>query len=375
MKRLAPIACVALIALSLSPISGQVKAQTDDGGSVAVQPADTLLGLSLFYGVLPGELAQMNDLTSAPIGAGESLSVPAVGLPGIGGPIEPDAAAPDELPTRAEPEIVAKPGYYTIQPGDTLFRIATRFGVSMQTLVYINDIASQDTIYVGQTLTLPNGSEVVPDKPSQPEAPTRTAPETPSNPGHYTIQPGDTLFSIATRFGVSQDALAYVNDLPSIDTIYVGQTLTLPDGTEVIPDKPSQPETPPLTGTGGPDSVWMGEGKHIVVVLSEQTTYAYENGNLLGQFLSSTGLPGTPTVTGDYAIYLKLDSQRMVGPDYDLPGVPWVMYFYQGYGLHGTYWHNNFGHPMSHGCVNLRTGDAAWLYSWAPIGTPVHVVW
>jgi lipoprotein-anchoring transpeptidase ErfK/SrfK len=49
------------------------------------------------------------------------------------------------------------------------------------------------------------------------------------------------------------------------------------------------------------------------------------------------------------------------------------MYFYKGYGLHGTYWHDNFGHPMSHGCVNLPTPEAAWLYTWAEIGTPVLV--
>jgi lipoprotein-anchoring transpeptidase ErfK/SrfK len=49
------------------------------------------------------------------------------------------------------------------------------------------------------------------------------------------------------------------------------------------------------------------------------------------------------------------------------------MYFYRDYGLHGTYWHSNFGRPMSRGCVNLRTPDAQWLYNWAEVGTPVHV--
>jgi lipoprotein-anchoring transpeptidase ErfK/SrfK len=49
------------------------------------------------------------------------------------------------------------------------------------------------------------------------------------------------------------------------------------------------------------------------------------------------------------------------------------MYFYKGYGLHGTYWHNNFGTPMSHGCVNLSIPDAEWLYYWAPLGTSVKV--
>jgi len=87
----------------------------------------------------------------------------------------------------------------------------------------------------------------------------------------------------------------------------------------------------------------------------------------------STGLPGTPTVTGRYSIYQKAASQAMSGPGYYLPNVPWVMYFYRGYSFHGTYWHNNFGHPMSHGCVNMRTPDAKWLYDWAPIGTLVVV--
>jgi lipoprotein-anchoring transpeptidase ErfK/SrfK len=63
----------------------------------------------------------------------------------------------------------------------------------------------------------------------------------------------------------------------------------------------------------------------------------------------------------------------MSGPGYYLPGVPYTMYFYKGYGLHGTYWHSNFGTPMSHGCVNLKTEDAGWLYNWASIGTIVNI--
>ncbi|MGE5251028.1 MAG: L,D-transpeptidase, partial [Bacteroidota bacterium] len=56
-----------------------------------------------------------------------------------------------------------------------------------------------------------------------------------------------------------------------------------------------------------------------------------------------------------------------------LPNVPYTMYFYKGYGLHGTYWHNNFGTPMSHGCVNLRIEDSKWLYNFASVGTTVNV--
>jgi lipoprotein-anchoring transpeptidase ErfK/SrfK len=58
---------------------------------------------------------------------------------------------------------------------------------------------------------------------------------------------------------------------------------------------------------------------------------------------------------------------------YDLPNVPYVVYFYRGYAIHGTYWHNNFGHPMSHGCVNLSIADAKLLYFWIDYATPIII--
>ena len=117
----------------------------------------------------------------------------------------------------------------------------------------------------------------------------------------------------------------------------------------------------------------IGVGRELVVVLSTQTAYAYENGVLQRSAIISSGLPDTPTVTGNFKITRKLPSRHMIGPDYNLPGVPWVSYFYAGYAFHGTYWHNNFGTPMSHGCVNMTTADAKWFYDFAPVGTPVHV--
>jgi lipoprotein-anchoring transpeptidase ErfK/SrfK len=87
----------------------------------------------------------------------------------------------------------------------------------------------------------------------------------------------------------------------------------------------------------------------------------------------STGLPSTPTPTGQFRIWIKLRYDDMSGPDYYLEDVPYVMYFYQGYGFHGTFWHTNFGHQMSHGCVNLPTEEAGWLFEFADIGTLVNV--
>jgi lipoprotein-anchoring transpeptidase ErfK/SrfK len=127
---------------------------------------------------------------------------------------------------------------------------------------------------------------------------------------------------------------------------------------------------PVVTGPacrGGTQSRW------IDVDLGDQMVYACEYDVIVGSFLVSTGTYLYPTVTGDYHIYIKLLSTRMTGPGYDLPDVPYTMYFYKGYGIHGTYWHSNFGTPMSHGCINMRTSDASWLYYWASEGTLVHI--
>lgn len=115
-------------------------------------------------------------------------------------------------------------------------------------------------------------------------------------------------------------------------------------------------------------------GKWIEVVIAEQRLTAWENGRAVMSTLVSTGAQHTPTPRGTFRIYRKYAKQRMRGPDYDLPNVPYVMYFrHGGYALHGAYWHTDFGRPRSHGCVNLPIHAAAWLYRWAPRGTIVVI--
>jgi len=116
-----------------------------------------------------------------------------------------------------------------------------------------------------------------------------------------------------------------------------------------------------------PDERWFD------INLSTQRMYAYDGDKLIKTFVVSTGLPGTPTVTGRFRVYVKYTSTLMTGPGYYLPNVPWTMYFYDGYGIHGTYWHNNFGHPMSHGCINMRNEDAQWAFGFASVGTLVNI--
>ena len=118
--------------------------------------------------------------------------------------------------------------------------------------------------------------------------------------------------------------------------------------------------------------------KKIEIDISEQRLYMKEGDSTIGTFLVSTG-KWAPTPTGSFAVWTKLRYTRMTGGSkalntyYDLPNVPYVMYFYQGYGIHGAYWHNNFGQPMSHGCVNMRPEEAGIVFNWANVRTPVVV--
>lgn len=125
--------------------------------------------------------------------------------------------------------------------------------------------------------------------------------------------------------------------------------------------------------------------KRIEVDLTNQRVYAYEGGTRVFDFVVSTGLWGR-TPTGEFTIQRKVPSQAMsggnrsIGTYYYLPNVPWVQYFgnaqipwSRGFSFHGTYWHDNFGHPMSHGCVNMKTPEAQALYNWAPMGTRVVI--
>jgi hypothetical protein len=127
---------------------------------------------------------------------------------------------------------------------------------------------------------------------------------------------------------------------------------------------------PTILGTADPNAP-----KHIYVDLTNQTVTAYQGDTLVLKALIASG-KWAPTPTGEFSIWIKVRSQRMSGGEgadyYNLPNVPFVMFFAggnvaqsRGFSLHGAYWHNNFGHPMSHGCVNMRQIDAEVLYNWA----------
>lgn len=119
--------------------------------------------------------------------------------------------------------------------------------------------------------------------------------------------------------------------------------------------------------------------KYLIVDVTTKRMYAYEKTNLIRTFLISAGAPATPTVLGQYKILYKVAKQDMRGSNADgsrylQPNVQYVNYFYKDYAIHGNYWRptSYFGSVnSSHGCVGIVNSDAAWIYDWAPVGTPV----
>lgn len=134
----------------------------------------------------------------------------------------------------------------------------------------------------------------------------------------------------------------------------------------------NDPDSPQVLGTTNA----AGEEKWIDISLSEQKLRAWEGNKIIMEFLISSG-KWAPTPTGTFHIWYKTRSQSMIGGSkalgtyYNLPNVPFNMFFNSGFAIHGAYWHNNFGQPMSHGCVNSPIANASQLFEWTgPVLTP-----
>jgi LysM repeat protein len=323
MHRLTSLGVTLVLMLALAtPAFGQEPAVH------VVQRGENLFRIALRYGVTVDVLAATNNLSNPRlIRVGQRLVIP--------------------QGTRPTPSRTSR--VHIVQAGENLYRIARRYGVTTKALAVTNGIVNTSRIYVGQRLVIPG----------QTGSPLPPATSTPSS-HTYTVRRGDTLSAIALRYGVSIWALVQANGVRNPSLIYPGQVLRIPRGASPAPS------SPPAT-TGHPSGRW------IDIDLSAQRLTAYQGNKPVRSTLVSTGLSRTPTPRGQYRIYVKYASASMSGPGYHVPNVPYVMYFYRSYSIHGTYWHNNFGRRMSHGCVNLPTSEARWLYKWASVGTLVKI--
>ena len=320
-KRLViPFAILFLLVLKVSP------AHAD--GIHIVRSGENLGRIAAQYGTTVPAIMQANSLHSPDVVyAGQRL----------------------RIPTGGSSLASANPDSYVVQPGDTLFSIAYRFGVSQPALVQANKISDASFVWAGQRLHIPGRSpSAVPVQ--QPRSASAAAGQR-----VHIVARGETLFSIAMRYGATVSSITQANGLRAADHIIAGQPLIIPgDGS-------------------GPAVAIPSANKWIDVDVTRQRLVAYEGNHAVFSTGVSTGKSSTPTILGRFAIRSKLQSQRMIGPGYDLPNVPWVMYLHGTYAIHGAYWHADFGRAVSHGCVNMRIPDAQWLYNWAPTGTLVVV--
>jgi lipoprotein-anchoring transpeptidase ErfK/SrfK len=111
----------------------------------------------------------------------------------------------------------------------------------------------------------------------------------------------------------------------------------------------------------------------IQINLSKQRLTAWEGATPMYAIAISTGKKSTPTRTGTFKIQSKYRKIRMRGDNYDVPNVPYAMFYDGSYGIHGADWHRNFGTPVSHGCINVAVNHAKWLFNWATVGTSVVI--
>ena len=153
----------------------------------------------------------------------------------------------------------------------------------------------------------------------------------------------------------------------AFDNLYNSYYYTRPESTRIIPAAELSPLSPQL-----PESE-----KHIEISLDRQILLAFESDVPVFSARVATGQLHFETPTGWFRTFHKRPTYHMTGGAdvttvFDLPGVPCDSYFTdEGAAMHGTYWHNDFGHPHSHGCINMTPQDARWIYRWTLPSVPI----
>jgi len=303
-----------------------------------VQRGDNLYRLALRYGTTVNAIVAANGLANPnAIYVGQRLVIRS-------GSTSPSTGSSTATTTGS---------YYVVQRGDTLSGIAVRHGVTTWALVTANGLSSPNMIYAGQRLTIP-GTGTPAFAPASGTADT------------YIVRAGDTLGRIAQRFGTSAFTLAHLNGIANPSRIYVGQVLRLSGAA------PAAIPTPAPTGGY----------KRIAIDLSEQHLYAYQGNQLVYSFVCSTGKAPSYTRTGEFAVQSKIPNAY--GATWNIWMPHWLGIYWAGSmenGIHAlpilsngqTLWAGYLGSPVSFGCIVLGTYEAELLYHWAPIGTPVSI--
>ena len=308
--------------------------QSNSGGTYTVRRGDTLFSIANRHGTTVAALMQANGLGSTLIYSGQRLVIPGASNTASSGASQTGSSQT-----------------YTVRRGDSLSAIAARHGTTVAAIMRANGLSSY-LIYTGQRLVIPGSGSAA-----------NTGASQTSSGQTYTVRRGDTLSAIAARYGTTVTAIMQANGLRST-TIYAGQRLA-------------------IAGAGS-STAPSGGGKRIVVDLSEQRMYVYQNGQLLWNWVVSTGRPGQATAVGHYKVLNKIPNAYAYTWSLQMPywlGIYWAGSLQNG--IHALpiqangqrLWAGYLGQRVSFGCVILGTQNAKTLYNWAPVGTPVDIVW
>ncbi|MEM7346014.1 MAG: LysM peptidoglycan-binding domain-containing protein [Chloroflexota bacterium] len=290
---------------------------------------------------------------------------------------------------------------HVVQSGETLLGIAHIYNTSVEQLAHLNQLSNLNVIYTGQRLILP-------------------LPKPLENGATHWVQPGETLTDIANHYGLQPTMIQAANGLSNPDWITAGTTLSLPQivtpttimavNTHFSPTITSD-STISSTVTGVPSistnspvgtvisdintsettisatmpvtaAIVSTVTKRILVDLSEQQAYTYEDDQLVHQFIVSTGELGRETVVGTYHIQNKLPVAYAYTWGLEMPN--WMGIYWAGHLQNGFHalpilpngkrlWQGNLGKPVSYGCVILGVEDAQTLYRWSEVGTVVTI--
>jgi LysM repeat protein len=328
---------VLAIAVAVPPVHAQ-------GQVHVVQRGETLSSIAARYGTTAQAIASANGLKNPNfIYAGQRLIIPTGGGGG---------------------RATAAGGTYTVRPGDSLYAIALQHGTTVAALMKANGLTTS-VIYAGQRLVIPGGGS---STGGSGQASSGGSGQTSSGAQVYTVRRGDTLASIAYRYGTTAQAIANANGLANPNYIYPGQRLRIPAG----------------GSAAAPAAPAAGGAKRIVVDLSEQRMYVYQNGQLLWNWVISSGKPGQDTKVGHFKVLNKIANAYASTWGLQMPywlGIYWAGSLQNG--IHALpiqangqrLWEGYLGQRVSFGCVILGTQNALTLYNWATVGTPVDIVW
>ena len=308
-----------------------------------VRSGDTLARVALRNGVDFDTLRQLNGIAPEDIGnlaAGQTLILPATG---------------------ADLQVRTQEREYVVEPGDSLGSIAAQFELTMADLLTANRITNPDNIIVGQRLAVPGKV--------QDEA--RATQVGPLRRGYYfyTVQPGDTLSTLANALNTTKLAILEYNGLPDEETVYAGLEIRVPYG----------PPAPPVQRPPTPAS-----GHNFLVSLSRQQCWLFQGDRVRYAWTCSTGYGEWITRVGTFAVQSKIENAKSSAYRLDMPY--WLGIYNVGdyeNGIHGLpvewdtgkkIWERLIGEPATFGCAMLDDRDAAILFEMAYIGMPVHVI-